>query len=377
MDEIITLEKLASQFIDEHRRWLNPSIEAYQANYSHLSKQIEELFPVLLAMEQWKGMNENSINDQPSMIGESIGNCKLIREIGRGGMSVAYTARQEQLGREVVVKILPSHFRNEVRIRERFEREVRTRARLQHRNIVSVYNFGESRKYCYYVMQLVQGAGLDWVISRLDNFENNIQPEEILFALNPHPRSHKQCLEINKAHTARELGRESWRCFAGMILQATKAIRYAHDQGTLHNNIKPSNILLDQDGHVWITDFGLAQYLRNESAHVEQGFESMLRYMPPERFRSISDERSDLYSIGAVLYELCTLTPMIDTDLPNQIIDSILNREVVRPREINSLIPVDLEMIILKSISKQPEERYSSAKEMETDLLRFVSSKSA
>uniref|UniRef100_UPI0026257BE3 protein kinase domain-containing protein n=1 Tax=uncultured Gimesia sp. TaxID=1678688 RepID=UPI0026257BE3 len=166
----ISLELLASQFMDEHRRWMNPSIDEYADVYPDHAEEIKESFPVLIAMEQWKGNREFSSLQvklpAPKSI-KQLGDCRIIREIARSKTSILYEAVQGSSNRHVAVKLLPWKSEMTPRWRERFERESRLVSRLRHENIVSFYRIGEDQGYLYAVMQRINGIGLNRVITQL------------------------------------------------------------------------------------------------------------------------------------------------------------------------------------------------------------------
>jgi len=171
---------------------------------------------------------------------------------------------------------------------------------------------------------------------------------------------------------ARRLGPSYWRSAAAIGLQVAEAIHYAHAHDTLHRDIKPANLLLDAQGVVWITDFGLAKAMEQENVTQTGGMVGTLRYMAPEQFSGQTDARSDIYSLGLTLYELLTLRPAFeDTDRSN-LIRKITHDEPVRPRKLDPGIPRDLETIVLKAIARDPAHRYRSAGELARDLQCFL-----
>ena len=158
----------------------------------------------------------------------------------------------------------------------------------------------------------------------------------------------------------------SWRQFARIALQTTRALQHAHDAGTLHNDIKPGNLLIDMTGKTWVTDFGLAHALEADPIDEDGRVTGTLRYMAPERFSGKTDPRTDVYSLGATLYELLTLQPMFDAESNQALMEKVLNRRPLRPCDVESVIPRDLESIVLKAIAKDPTKRYQSADAMLT-----------
>ncbi len=171
---------------------------------------------------------------------------------------------------------------------------------------------------------------------------------------------------------ARRLGPAYWRSAAAIALQVAEAIHYAHAHDTLHRDIKPANLLLDSQGVVWVTDFGLAKAVEQENVTQTGGVVGTLRYMAPEQFSGQTDARSDIYSLGLTLYELVTLRPAFDDSDRSRLIRKIVHDEPVRPRKLDPGIPRDLETIVLKAIARDPAHRYRSAGELARDLQCFL-----
>lgn len=363
--ECITLEVLASQFVDEHRRWLNPSIETYALTYPEYAVEIRESFPVLIAMEQWKGNQEfSSLRRQlpePASI-KQLGDCHITREISRNRTAIVYEAVQGKWNRRVLVKLLPWKSEMTPRWQERFEREARLVARLRHPNIVSFYKSGEDQGYCYSVTQQVDGVGLDQIIGY---FADETQSSQ--------KNTGKQKCRDQTAAIACSLQENRWRAFTGIALQVADALRYAHSRETLHNDLKPENILIDAAGHVWVNNFSLAQFA--EGALKQQSAKT-LSYQAPERFQGQNHEQSDIYSLGMVLYELATLSLAFPSSNSSELVEQILNQEPLRPRALNPSIPIDFESIILNCITKSQQQRYQSVEALSLDLVRLIHGKS-
>ncbi|WP_299467312.1 serine/threonine-protein kinase [uncultured Gimesia sp.] len=357
--ERMPLELLASRFVDEHRRWMNPSVEAYAVAYPEHAAEIRESFPVLIAMEQWKGNQEyTSLRRKlpdPSRI-KQLGDCRIIREISRSRTSILYEAVQGKLNRRVFVKLLPWKSEMTPRWRERFEREARLVSRLRHPNIVSFYNTGEDQGFCYSVMELVKGIGLDQLIQYLAGEK----------------KSHPHETEALTEAVARTLQKNRWRAFASIGLQAAQALKYAHSRETFHNDLKPENIMIDGEGHTWVNNFSLAQVA--EGALKQQAAKTLC-YQAPERFEGENHAQSDVYSLGMVMYELATLIPAFHSQSSIELVNQIKNQEPQRPRERNASIPADFETIILNCIAKSEQQRYRSAEALSGDLVRFINGK--
>jgi serine/threonine protein kinase len=377
----------------------------------------------------WPGA-PNTTGNHPQQLGEY----RIVREIGRGGMGVVYEAEQESLGRRVALKVLASHAVIDERHRQRFQREARAAARLHHTNIVPVHGVGEQDGLHYYVMQFIEGKGLHEVVTelaRLRPARRDATPtpvntdgtaahhRELAAAMaeslvtggfaaghiaelgsaapdrETPPEPHQEPLSTAAADTtdsktddtssrARLPGQtpgsslsesrwEYWRSIARIGVQVAEALAYAANQGILHRDIKPSNLLLDTRGTVWVTDFGLAKIAADEANLTDTGdIIGTLRYMAPERFQGRADARSDLYALGLTLYELLTLRPAFDAEERSKLIAQVLHDEPARPRQIEASVPRDLETIVLKATARDPGHRYQTPDEMAEDLQRFL-----
>ena len=235
-----------------------------------LSGEIRELFGTIVAVERLKARSERSSGGLASLGPvrlERLGDFRIIREIGRGGMGIVYEAQQEALGRRVALKVLPRQALLEQRHLARFHREAQIAARLHHTNIVQVYGVGENDGFHYYVMQYVPGVGLDRVIAA---FKNRQAPPARPSPHEPSPPADGSsaadaadsiCKELLPPGTSGEAPLSDaryYRLAAELIAQAAEALAYAHTQGTLHRDVKPANLLVEGRGAVWVTDFGLA-----------------------------------------------------------------------------------------------------------------------
>jgi tRNA A-37 threonylcarbamoyl transferase component Bud32/outer membrane protein assembly factor BamB len=276
--------------------------------------------------------------DQPTgQAPARLGDFRIIREVGRGGMGVVYEAEQISLKRRVALKVLRFGGTADEAALARFQREAETVARLHHTNIVPVFAVGCEQGVHYFAMQYIEGHGLDKVSGR----------EKIAFG---------------------QLAR--WG------VQASEALAHAHARGVIHRDIKPSNLLLDAEGVVWLTDFGLARRADEMTLTVTGLLLGTPRYMSPEQANAAQrpvDERSNIYSLGATLYELATGAPVHDGDTPQRLIMQILEVEPVLPSRHRPEMPRDLETILLKCLAKEPQRRYGSAQELADDLRRFAS----
>ncbi len=361
------LEVLASEFADRSRAGLKPSIEDYVRRYPKLEDQIRELFPMVAALEQWKSDRESELlrNQLPDNFSiDQLGDCRIVREIGRGGMGVVFEALQGSFDRRVAVKLLPWRISMVPQRWERFQQEARTFAKLRHANIVPVFSFGRHDDFAYYVMQYVEGVSLSRVISELRD-HNAVSFSSLISSETGSDD------EADSSGTNRGLKRDSWKQFARIAAQVAQALRQAHRQGVLHNDVKPANLLIDASARVWVTDFGLAEELDSDNTDADS-VTGTLRYMPPERFEGKADETSDIYSLGVTLFELVTREPAFDASDRSELLTEIAEGNLRRPRDINPDIPAPLEAIILKATAHQADERYLTAGDLASDLLRFI-----
>jgi serine/threonine protein kinase len=369
------VEKLASDYLDAFRRGETPTMEEYIARHPHLAEQIRELFPLIAALEDWKSERETTVTRgaMPDKFNiRQLGDCRIVREIGRGGMGVVFEAVQSPIGRQVAVKLLPWKSPGQSRWRERFQVEARTAAALRHPHIVPIYSFGEQDGMCFYVMQLIEGVGLNRLIERLREPPGIVTPADIAVDFRATTGEPRDTTTTPAPTTGGVLRRGAWRAMAQIALQAADALRYAHQQSTLHRDIKPANLLIDPRGTVFVADFGLAVSMEDATGNKRGGMAGTLRYMPPEQIQGRFDERSDVYSLGLTLYELCTLTPAFDAPDKQSLVEKILGSSPARPRQVNPEIPRPLERIILKAIAPDAAKRYQRAAELVTDLRAFL-----
>jgi len=374
-------ELLATQFVEDLRNGRKPTVDLYAKRFPLHAAKIREVFPVLAMLEQARLDKEaQSIRrNMPERFPITrLGNCELLCELGRGGMGVVYQAKDIESGHLVAVKILPWRVSVVPEWVDRFEREARTAARLRHKNIVPVFRYGQENGYCYFVMQLVIGVGLDRVIHALSekpvvSIEDVIQREvSSRRGYHPIPALPRPTPADPDVVPEKRLKRNSWMAFVKIAIQATQALRAAHASGILHNDIKPGNLLLDAHGRVWVTDFGLSRHIEPEGIRTSsQSMGGTLKYMAPERLKGEQNEACDLYSLGATLYELCLQTSAFEHYDRDELIRIIRDTDPVPPRTLVRDFPRGLETIIQNSMARNPANRYRNADMLLADLLRF------
>jgi serine/threonine protein kinase/tetratricopeptide (TPR) repeat protein len=404
------IDALAEEFAERYRRGERPPLTEYTSKYPHLAAEIQELFPALVVMEQLKPADESSeLGFSDGKQPDRIGDYRVLRKVGRGGMGIVYEAEQVSLGRHVALKVVPvTEFSDPVYL-ERFRREARAAARLHHTNIVPVFGVGESEGALFYAMQFIHGEGLDRVLNDVRTMraasgspvdatgpprtgdagsvarslvsgrwsvpapppENSgAQPTHSLAQAPPGTdRLNEPSVSLSSGGSEREY----CRSVARVGLQVAEALAYAHRQGILHRDIKPSNLLLDVQGTVWITDFGLAKSEGVEDLTHTGDIVGTVRYMAPERFEGDSLPQSDVYGLGVTLYEMLTLRPAFDDSNRARLIERIGREDAPPLRKSAPQMPRDLDTIVQKCIARHPRDRYTTAEDVAEDLRRFLS----
>jgi serine/threonine protein kinase len=314
-----------------------------------------------------------------------LGDFRILREIGRGGMGIVYEAEQLSLGRRIALKVLPFAAALDPKHLQRFQREARAAAHLHHTNIVSVYSVGCERGVYYYAMQFIEGQSLAEVIhQRRQLFGRDAQraadPDATTPFLTPAAPDADTTVRPQAALSTIPTGAglAFFRTVAHLGVQAAEALEHAHEQGIIHRDVKPANLLVDVRGHLWVTDFGLAQMQADGGLTMTGDVVGTLRYMSPEQAQGKSaslDQRTDIYSLGATLYELLALRPAFDAEDRHELLRQIAFSEPPPLRRHNRAVPTDLETIVLKAMAQGPEQRYASAQELAADLRRFLENK--
>jgi WD40 repeat protein/serine/threonine protein kinase len=399
----VLLEQLAAEFVERHRGGEHPPLSEYTARHPDLAADIRELFPALVQLEQLKppadatGAFESTAPSNGTRL-ERLDDYRILREVGRGGMGVVYEAEQESLGRHVALKVLPAAALLNPTYLERFRREAKAAARLHHTNIVPVFGVGEAGGVHFYAMQFIRGEGLDKVLAdvrRLRLHPGQATPPTVASersiahslvsgqfggaspvgqAFPPDETSQAGKPDLRSTSGLSVSGPEAdyYRGVARLGVQAAEALAYAHRQGILHRDVKPSNLLLDAQGTVWVTDFGLAKAEGADELTQTGDIVGTVRFMAPERFEGQSLPQSDVYSLGLTLYELLTLRPAFDHTNKAKLIEMVVIEPPASPRKLDPRIPRDLETVVLKCLAKDPRERYASADALAEDLRRFL-----
>jgi serine/threonine-protein kinase len=421
------LDRLVEEFNDRLRKGQRPSLQEYCDRHPDLADDLRDLLPALAQLEQAKdGLAQEAEAAPAAPALQHLGDFRILREVGHGGMGVVYEAEQLSLGRRVALKVLTDRLMREDRQKRRFEREARAAARLHHTNIVPVFGTGEAEGVPYYVMQFIQGMGLDAVVEELRRLSPGSGPmpppadSPAAPRTQPARRVARSLLSgefagaeegATQAHVAAPAGPDPaappaaeparpgdtsggssgvtlpgqnpgaggrgrplsyFQSVARIGVQVADALDYAHRQGVVHRDVKPSNLLLDLDGAVWVTDFGLAKAEGGENLTHTGDILGTLRYMPPEAFDGKADARGDVYSLGLTLYELVALRPAFDQRDRNHLVKQVTTAEIPPLGTLRRGVPRDLETIVHKAIDRDPARRYQTAGGLRDDLQRFV-----
>jgi tetratricopeptide (TPR) repeat protein len=379
------LGQLADEFLQRFRRGEKPALTEYTARHPDLADQIRELFPALLLLEEVRPGQQTVVGAEAMPGGgrppRRLGDYRLVREIGRGGMGVVYEAEQESLGRRVALKVLAPGTLHDARRVERFQREARAAARLHHSNIVGVFGVGEEEGTHYYVMQYIEGRPLDEVLAELRKLRAAGDRPAFPRASPGEPALADQTAPPASAPTpSSNLLSDPQRPFAKSVaqlgVQVAEALDYAAGQGVLHRDVKPSNLLLDVWGTVWLTDFGLAKATGTPDLTRTGDLLGTLRYMAPERFEGRADGRSDVYALGLTLYELLAQRPAFSGQDQAELVRQITTAEAPRLDRLNPQLPRDLVTVVHKAMARDPADRYQTAGALAEDLRRFLDDRS-
>ena len=399
-------EALLASVADDYSEKLadgeTPDVEDYARQHPTIADALRRVLPALNSLDKPMGPSPPGFKQIGGHLKErdTLGDFRIVREIGRGGMGIVYEAEEQSLGRSVALKVLPFTAMLDEKQLARFRNEARAAATLSHRNIVPVYSFGSQGGVHYYSMECIRGQSMAELIRdlRLANDRNHEPNHDIADALtridfltsdNENSTTRDSSMDSAAVHqeppaadsiSANHLKNGSifFRNVARLGIQAALAIDHAHTAGVLHRDIKPANMMVDPNLQLSVTDFGLARLGDDAGVTMTGDVVGTARYMSPEQVlgnRAVIDHRSDIYSLGITLYELATLRVAFDGEDRYELWRQISLENPPPPRKVDHRIPVDLETIILKSIEKSPSDRYQTAAELGNDLQRFLDNK--
>lgn len=258
--------------------------------------------------------------------GQMLGPYRIISQVGQGGMATVYKAYQPSMDRNVAIKVLPSQLAESKEFTKRFQQEARIIARLEHAHILPVFDYGESESISYFVMRYLEAGTL------------------------------KEKMESGRPLPLNEIDR--------IFTQLADALSYAHSQGVIHRDLKPANALIDSQGNLFLTDFGIAKLLASASPRLTQTDAIMgtPAYISPEQAQALTvDQRSDIYSLGIILYEMVTGRVPFVADTPLAVILKHVSDPMPLPSTIKANVPESIEKVILKALAKNPDDRFATA----------------
>jgi serine/threonine protein kinase len=338
--------------------------------------------------------------------GVQVGDFRIERRIGAGGMGIVYQARQISLDRPVALKVLGQALTRSTDV-TRFQREAQAAARLKHPAIAQVYYIGQDRHLCYLAMELIDGISLRRALDRLSTTQANDSsldsivnsdlvdqpsaaavrfdlPTEVVgsngdASAAPDPKPAPAEVNPYLSPQARELrtSKTYVRRVCELIRDAAGALAHAHEQGVIHRDIKPDNLLLDRGGQVHVIDFGVARFFEDQAVTYTGQLVGTPLYMSPEQVtgRGAIDARTDIYSLGLVLYELLTLKPPIEATNRENLLRTIVTKPLAPVSWRNPAVPEELERIVHRTTQKDPDQRYATAAQLADDLDRFLAAK--
>ena len=324
-----------------HRPGLPPELDALVAKCLNAdpAKRVQSAAELLHSIEEihrgiQAGAQDTILGVEDVLVGHTLGPYQLVERLGQGGMATVYKAYEPSLDRYVAIKVLPQFLARDPQFMERFRREAKAVAQLNHPNIVPIHSFGEQDGITYIAMQFVEGGTLKHAR------DGACPPEEAI------------CL----------------------VLPVLRALAYAHEQGIVHRDIKPSNVLMAKGEWPLLADFGLAKMAQGPSQITATGVGvGTPAYMSPEQGQGVGvDHRSDIYSLGIMLYEMLTGDVPFRADTPMAVVIKHITAPLPMPREVNPSIPEPLERVILKATAKNQDDRYQSAEELLVALERIL-----
>jgi serine/threonine protein kinase/WD40 repeat protein len=416
------LDNLIDEFAKRLQAGERVDVETFVHEHPERAEELCRLLPAMQVLaELGRSAAEGSLaettsgRDRDPALGE-LGDYRILREVGRGGMGVVYEAEQISLNRRVALKVLPFAATLDAKQLQRFKNEAQAAACLHHTNIVPVFAVGCERGVHYYAMQFIDGQTLAVMIGELRQ-ESGLEaadkasstgPAAALAAemlsgrwapakpgpadpqpTGPHPpapetpaapaadAATRSAATVSTEHSTKKPA--FFRTVANLGVQAAEALEHAHALGVVHRDIKPANLLVDTRGNLWITDFGLAHCQSQAGLTMTGDLVGTLRYMSPEQAlaqRVIIDHRTDIYSLGATLYELLTLESVFAGRDRQELLRQIAFDEPRPPRRLNKAVPAELETIVQKAMEKNPADRYATAQELADDLERFLKDES-
>jgi serine/threonine protein kinase len=378
--------ELLAAYLEALERGENPDVEQLLRDHPEYADELQEF------VRDWNG---SLISKAPPPTRQTasdelearatpftqLGDFRIIRELGRGGMGIVYEAEQVSLGRRVALKVLPTWALLDGRRLQRFQNEARAAARLQQANIVPVIAIGCEQGIHFFAMRMIDGCSLKSVIddlcarSTLNPRPAHLHPAQTASGTIDNQAGETVIGNISAGELSHVNSKRFFRSVAELGAVAAEALEHAHQCGVIHRDIKPGNLLLESNGHLWVSDFGLASIQGADSLTETGDLVGTLRYMSPEQAaadRRRVDERADVYSLGMTLYELVAQRPAFNAQDRRALLRQLLHDQPLPPSKFNPRVPEALDTILLTAIAKEPGDRYVSAQALADDLRSFV-----
>lgn len=383
------VDALFGQYIDRLNRGEILDAEEIRREHPQVAEQL---------IERLKDFQAFGSTDAGSDLEDVFGSYRILKELGRGGMGVVYEAHDQAMDRRVALKVLSAGFAIDERSVERFRREARIVGKLRHPAVVAVYATGVEKGTPFIAMEYVEGETLEKILERkrpppsLRSKRASLvsKAARLFSASTPTVEVAPSSKDPAAAEEEDQDEDDSWSpipsttaamdlsyCIrmAKTFAAVAEGLQHAHASNVIHRDLKPSNLMLDPDGNLRLLDFGLARLEGQDHLTRSGEIVGTPRYMSPEQAaagRALVDHRTDIYSLGATLYELLTLRPPLEGKTAHEVLSQITHREPRSPRVLNPRIPRDLETIVMKCLRKNPTARYGTAEALAEDLKRFA-----
>ncbi len=363
------VRELLSEFLDRRARGEAPEPSEFLERNPHVRAELAEHFDTIEALERLVKGSRTPLPRETV-----LGDFRILRELGRGGMGVVFLADQISLPRKVALKLLAAPLTQSPQSIERFRREAETAARLRHPNLVAVYTVGETRGYRFYAMEYVEGASLSRLLARLrEDRPKDFAQLDLSSLVREIAGPPEEEDEEGATPAIPHLG--YFGAVARIVAEVADGLAFAHAHGVIHRDVKPQNVLLDRRLAPLLADFGLARDENLETLSRTGDLLGTYPYMSPEMAmagRIEVDRRTDVYSLGVTLFELLTLSVPFTGKTSHEVLRKVLLEEAPSPRRLNPHVPRDLQVIALRAMEKDPDHRFAHASEMAEELRRFI-----
>ena len=378
------IEQVVQQFVDAQLRGENPDIDDFVKRYPGLEQKIRQriknlqkingLFACLMQADDSDFAPEIS---EHNLIGQTLGDFRILSIIGTGGMGAVFLAHQISLDRDVALKVISDISGARKKSIERFGREAKVLAKISHPNIVPIYEVGQEGPYSYFAMEYVKGISLNKVIDAVRKASVSQKASGVM----------SKCMaeggicvdeQAEVGGNGAEIDTDYIVNISRIIISIATALDYAHKQGVLHRDVKPSNILIKPDGTAKLVDFGLARTESQQTITMTGEFFGTPSYVSPEQIRKPEtvDCRSDVYSLAATYYECLTLRPPFEGNTVNETLTRVISREAVPPKKYCPRLSTDFNTVLLHALEKLPEDRYQTAAGFAADITNLLEFKS-